>query len=39
LSLIIFLKRSRSRLIISFLKKAEDFVFRERREIIMLTLK
>jgi hypothetical protein len=26
-------------LIISFLEKAEDFVSRERREIIMLTMK
>ncbi len=39
LSLIIFLKRSKSRLIISFLKETEDFVSRERREIIMLTMK
>jgi hypothetical protein len=39
LSLIIFLERSKSRLIISFLEEAEDFVLRERREIVMLTMK
>jgi hypothetical protein len=39
LFLIIFLKFSNSSLIISFLKEAEDFVFREKREIIMLTMK
>jgi hypothetical protein len=39
LSLIIFLERSKSRLIISFLEEAEDFVSREKREIIMLTMK
>jgi hypothetical protein len=39
LSLIIFLKRSKSRWIISFLEEAEDFVLRERREIVMLTMK
>jgi hypothetical protein len=39
LFLIIFLKRSDSRLIISFLKKAENFVSREKRELIMLMLK
>jgi hypothetical protein len=39
LFLIIFLKRSNSRLIISFLKKTENFVFREKRELIMLTIK
>jgi hypothetical protein len=39
LFLIIFLKRSNSRLIISSLKEAENFVSRERRELIMLTVK
>jgi hypothetical protein len=39
LLLIIFLERSNSRLIISSLEEAEDFVFRERRELIMLTVK
>ncbi len=37
--LIIFLKRSNSRLKISFLDETKDFVSRERRELIMLTLK
>jgi hypothetical protein len=39
LLLIIFLKRLNSRLIISFLKEAKSFVSRERRELVMLTLK
>ncbi len=39
LFLIIFLKRSNSRLIISSLEEAEDFVSRERRELVMLTMK
>jgi hypothetical protein len=39
LLLIIFLKRSNSRLIISFLEEAENFVLRERRELIMLIMK
>ncbi len=38
LSLIIFFERSNSRLITSFLEEAEDFVFRERRELVMLTM-
>jgi hypothetical protein len=39
LSSIIFLERSKSRLIISFFEEAEDFVLRERREVVMLTMK
>jgi hypothetical protein len=39
LLLIIFLECSDSRLIISFLEKAERFISRERRELIMLTMK
>ncbi len=39
LFLIIFLKRSDSRLIISSREEAEDFVFREKRELVMLTVK
>jgi hypothetical protein len=39
LFLIIFFENLNSRLIISFLKEAKNFVFRKKCELVMLTLK